>query len=246
MKLYLLRVGADFTPNGGGFHSRIFKDRSYLFIPIPEKKENLITSKALTYRDFKWHNKAVIPYLPRKIWSDDPPDQFIHNDPEFVTFTYGSPKYNSKGMREKNYNALLEMEKGDILAFYAAFSGDSANIDGLYLFAYFVVNCVIEWSDPDGLSQEKQALVRNNHHFIHRRPNQVVVVGFPDKSRVFKKAILLSSRITDRRGSNYYPCLSIQQNLAGYNKSMNLSSLRNPPGIEVAGLFKDYLDLHCK
>ncbi|MDP2973012.1 MAG: hypothetical protein Q8P64_27955 [Deltaproteobacteria bacterium] len=108
-----------------------------------------------------------------------------------MTFTYGSPKYNSKVMKEKNYNALLKMGNGDILAFYAAFSSDSANIDGLYFFAYFVVNCVIEYGCPDSLSQEKQALVRNNHHFIHKRSDQVVVVGFPDKSRVFEKAILL-------------------------------------------------------
>jgi hypothetical protein len=245
MNLYLLRVGADSTPAGGGFHSRIFEDRSFVFIPIPEKRDNLILSKALTYRDFKWNNSSVVPYLPPKIWSDYPPDQFIHNDPEFETFTYGSPQKNSKGKTEKNYNNILNMKEGDILSFYAAFSGDRADMNGLYFFAYFLVDCVIKYDCPDNLSQEEQALVRNNHHFIHKRQDQVVIVGKKHKSKVFKKAILLSSSSRpDRRGSNYYPCQSIRQNLDEYDKAMNLSSLRKPPG-EVAGPFKEYLDLNC-
>ena len=248
MKPYLLRVGADSTPAGGGFHSRIFENGAYMFIPIPEKKRNLILDKALRYRDF---NNSIVAYLPthlypRKMWTDDPPDQFTHNDPEFQTFTYGSPIYNqdnSHGSKEKNYSALLKMEKGDILAFYAAFSRDGAIIDGYYFFAYFVIDCVIKYGLPDSLSQEKQALVRNNHHFIHKRQNQVVVVGCPNSSRVFNKAVLLSSRPTDvRKGNNYYPCQSIQEYLGKYEKSMNRSSVRNPSWIGAT--FKEYLDLY--
>jgi hypothetical protein len=189
--------------------------------------------------------KQVCPYLPRKIWICDPLDQFIHNDPEFVTFTYGSPKYNLKGTIEKNYTPLQNMEKGDILAFYARFSSNNASIEGLYFFAYFVVNCVVKYSSPDNLNQENQALVRNNHHFIHKRLDQVVVVGFPDQSKVFEKAVLLSSRHSDvRKISNYYPNRSIQEYFGLYDKAMNLSSLRNPPWDGVT--FKEYLDVHSK
>jgi hypothetical protein len=63
MNLYLLRVGADSTKAGGGFHSRIFEDRSFVFMPIPEEEKKLILSKALTYRDFKWNNRSIVPYL---------------------------------------------------------------------------------------------------------------------------------------------------------------------------------------
>jgi hypothetical protein len=246
MKLYLLRVGADSTPVGGGFHSRICKDRSFTFIPILAKdgygrEEYLNKSKALTYRDFKWRNNSIDPHIPDKISRD----QFIHNDPEFVTFTYGSPKYNLERTRkDKNYKGLLNMKKDDILVFYAAFSSDSADMDGLYFFAYFIVDRTIDW--PGNLSQEQQALVRNNHHFIHKRPEDqfVVVVGKRDESKVFEKAILLSSHYDGREMSNYKPCRIIKEKL-NYDKSMNLSSLRKPPGEEVAGSFKEYLDSHC-
>ncbi len=253
METYLLRVGADCTDVGGGFHSHILENGAYIFIPIPEKKENLILDNAYRYRDFKWRNNSIVTYLPahlypRKIWTDNPRDQFIHDDPEFKTFTYGSPKYNKdnpNGRVEKNYRALLKLntKKGGILAFYAAFSRDGATIDGYYFFGYFVIDCVIEWGNPDSLSQEEQALVKNNHHFIHKRPNQVVVVGCPNSSRVLNKAVLLSSRSTDvRKGNNYYPCRSIQKYLGEYNRSMNRSSLRNPSWDGVT--FKECLDLH--
>ncbi|TET39675.1 MAG: hypothetical protein E3J65_03345 [Dehalococcoidia bacterium] len=251
MKPYLLRVGADSTPAGGKFYSHIFENGSYIFIPIPEKKEKLILGKARRYRDFEWRNNSIVPYLPtnlypRKMWTDDPPHQFIHNDPEFQTFTYGSPMYNqdnSNGRKEKNYNTLLKMEKGDILAFYAAFSRDGANIHGYYFFAYFIIHCVIPYASTDSLSQEKQALVRNNHHFIHKRQNQVVVVGCPNNSRVFNEAVLLSLRPTDvRKGNNYYPCRSIQDCLGKYDVAMNRSTVRKPPWIGAA--FKEHLDLH--
>jgi hypothetical protein len=250
MNIYLLRVGADSTPAGGGFRSPIFPDSSFVFMPIPEKECNLILSKARTYRDFKWNNISVVQYLPRKIWKVAPRDQFIHNDPEFETFTYGSPRYNSNGNTEKNYKSILKMQGGDILAFYAAFLGERNNrndMDGLYFFAYLIVDHVIEWDSPGDLRREEQALVRNNHHFIHKRPNQVVIVGKRDKSKIFKKAILLSSSKTDRRGANYtnyYPCQSIKQILDGYYASMNFSSIRKPP-IKEAAAFKDYLDRNC-
>jgi hypothetical protein len=252
MKSYLLRVGADSTPAGGGFHSRLLENECYVFIPIPEKKEKLILDKALRYRDFKWQNNSIVPYFPaslrpRETWPDEPPDQFIHNDPEFQTFTYGSPIYNrdnpNRG-KEKNYSALLKMEKGDILAFYAAFSRDGTNIDGLYFFAYFIIDCVIKYDSLGSLRQEEQALVRNNHHVIHEQQHQIVVVGCPNSSRVFNKAVLLSSRPADaRKGNNYYPCKSIHEKLGKYDRAMNRSSLRRLP-TEVAGSFKEYLDLH--
>jgi hypothetical protein len=243
LKPYLLRVGADSTYIGGGFHGRVFEDRSYIFIPIPEAHENLRLDKALKYRDYIWQNKSVIPYLPQKIWTENAPEQFIHNDPEFVTFTYGSPKYNSKGTLEKNYSGLCNIEHGDILAFYARFSSEAVVLEGLYFFAYFIVDCPITFGEPESLGEEKQALIRCNHHFIHHRSDQVVVVGLPDNCKVLNKAVLLSSKQSDIRGvSNYYPNSSLQRYLGPYDKAMNLSSLRNP--LWDGAAFKQYLDFH--
>jgi hypothetical protein len=247
MNLYLLRVGADTTEAGGGFHSPIFDDLSYLFIPIPDW--DIIPNRALTYGSYQWNGKSVEEYLPVTIRSIPSVKQTIHNDPEFNTFTYGSPMYvkGKKGKQiEKNYRGLSKMDKGDIIAFYAAFRNPkyvNHPMNGYYFFAYMIIQTVISYSNPALLSDADKQLVINNHHYIHNCWDQVIVVGRKTESRVLDKAVLLSS-IRDRRGrrgTNYYPNQSASEKLGGYDRSLNFSSLRQPCSAN-AQAFKDYLD----
>ena len=245
MNLYLLRVGADSTKAGGGFWSRKRPDRSYTFIPIQDKEEFLVTREARTYKDYTWNSQSVLEYLPRKI-RGALNQYYIHDDPEFRTFTYGSPEKNQGKGTEKNYKTLSEMRRGDILVFYAAFTSNGKTIEGYYFFAYFIVDRA---TNLNKLTDEEEHLVKNNHHFIHKeklRSNQVIVVGDTEQSRVLKKAVLLSSRDKDRRGSNYYPCPDVRHLLDGYCKSMNPSSIRKFNFSENGILqFKQYLDSKC-
>lgn len=244
MNLYLLRVGADSTKLGGGFYSHICPDsKSYIFIPIPDEEKYLVKQEARTYRDYRWRNHLVCEYLPDRIQN-----RYIHNDPEFKTFTYGSPKCNQDGSGEKNYRTLAEiMKKGDMLTFYAAFTSNGRDIEGYYFFAYFIVDRAITFGNPDDLEEEDKDLVKNNHHFIHRKklPNQVIVKGYrdPEKSRLFQRAVLLSSPKDGREGRNYCPCETIRKMLS-YEKSMNMSSIRrfnNLTECQIAR-FRQYLD----
>jgi len=243
MKLYLLRVGADSTNLGGGFYSHICQDsRSYTFIPIKDDEQNLIIERAITYQDCTWNNRPIpVDYLPRQI-REEPAQYYVHNDPEFETFTYGAPESN-----RNNYRILVEiMQTGDMLTFYAAFSNNVHDIDGYYFFAYFIVDRVVMLIFPDRFIEEDRNLVLRNHHFIHiealQNQEQVIVIGNREQSRVFQKAVLLSSR-NDREGVNYRPCQRIRSLLGGYNKSMNRSSIRNIPlSEERIDRFKNYLD----
>lgn len=241
MNLYLLRVGADSTEKGGGFWSHVCPDRSYVFMPIPEKIEYLEIQKAVTYQDYRWNNQSVLDYLPGRI-RNAPNPEYIHDDPEFRTFTYGSPQFDPRG-REKNYKTLSEMGKGDVLVFYAAFTRNGNNIEGFYFFAYFIVDRVV---NLDNITREEKGLVESNHHFIHRnslQENQVIVKGYSEHSRVFEKAVLLSSRENDRKRCNYYPCKDVRCKLDCYCKSMNRSSIRMIDLSEKGILrFKQYLD----
>lgn len=243
-RLYLLRVGADSTKAGGGFYSPIFEDRSYLFVPIPEW--DVIQDKAVTYGSYKWNGRSVLEYIPPTIASRPSKMQPVHNDPEFGTFTYGSPRYARGNGTEKNYNKLKSMNPGDILVFYAAFKNVSPSrndpVYGLYCFSYLVVHKAVPYQDPASIVEGNKQLVVGNHHFIHNYHNQVIIVGDRAKSRVLNKAVLLSTT-QDRRGSNYYPCQSMIQKLGGYDKSLNLSSLRQMPSSpNIALSFKEYLD----
>jgi len=242
--LYLLRVGAD--KKYGGFHSPIFSNYSYLFIPIPDN--DVIPEKSIKYSDYKWNKQNILPYIPKKLrkkLSSCP----VHNDPEFVNCTYGSPKYPKKSKKnriEKNYKKLVNLEKDDLLVFYAAFSNEFEDINetkaGYYFFAYFVIKeKPIHYITSKSLEQNEKNLISLNHHFIHEWKNQVIVVGNRQKSRVFEKAVLLSSKHQDRIGRNYYPCDTIKTLLGGYYRSLNLSSLRKIENIP-AERFKNYLD----
>jgi hypothetical protein len=238
MNLYLLRVGADTN-----FYSHRNEDRSYIFIPIPDDENSLITDLARTYQNYTWNGIPVHNHLPEKILT-----RYIHDDPEFKTFTYGSPEFNTKGKpgrTEKNYRKLLQMQKGDILVFYAAFTRNGTDIEGYYFFAYFII--VDRAVNLNKLTNEEMDLVKGNHHFIHKckllPQNQVIVKGCPEQSRFLEKAVLLSSRENDRGGGNYYPCQSVRQRLGGYCKSMNRSSIRGIDLPEKGILqFKHYLD----
>jgi hypothetical protein len=237
--LYLLRVGADYTYLGGGFHSHISPDNSYIFIPIPDYENK---QKAITYQNYRWQNQLVLGYLPRRIRNVDAPNQYVHNDPEFKTFTYGSPQFKQNGGQDRNYGTLKQMQKGDMLTFYAAFTTNGHGIKGYYFFAYFIVDRAITYCNPDEITVKERALVANNHHFIHGLKNQVIIKGDSQQTRVFERAVLLSSCNENRRRSNYYPC-KIIKGMLGYDKSMNLSSIRKIclPQSEIAQ-FKQYLD----
>jgi hypothetical protein len=238
MNLYLLRVGADTN-----FYSHKNEDGSYIFIPIPDDENNLVTDLARTYQNCTWNGILVRNHLTERILT-----KYIHDDPEFKTFTYGSPEFNTKGKTgraEKNYRTLLQMQKGDILVFYAAFTQNGTDIEGYYFFGYFIVDRAVNLKK---LTNEEMDLVKGNHHFIHRckllPQNQVIVKGGPEQSRVLKRAVLLSSRENDRQGGNYRPCQDVRRILGGYCKSMNRSSIRKfcQPGIVQS--FRQYLDKH--
>ncbi|MDI6450657.1 hypothetical protein [Anaerobaca lacustris] len=231
MTMYLLRVGADTTRAGGGFRSPIFQDR-YLFIPIPEC-DQVVDDMAITYGAFTWMGRPVWQYVPARLRK-----RIVHADPEFCTPSYGSPRQNSNGTTEKNYNTLSSMVAGDIIVFYAAFVNER-DVAGLYFFAYIVVRQSITYADPTELSAETQAMVAGNAHFVHHCMDQVIVVGDPEHSRVFNTPVQLSGP-ENRRGSNYYPSDEVAD-ILGYRKSMNRSSIRRIESSERAQVFLNYL-----
>jgi len=251
-RIYLLRVGAD--SNYGGFHSPIYDERFYKFIPIPDNK--VLESHRVTYQDYLWCGEPIIGYMPDLIHvkgtkvkgkkEENFLPWFVHDDPEFRTCTYGSPLFNSKLNIEKNYRLLSGLKKDDFLVFYAAFSAhdrkSSNTLDGYYLFAYFVIETEsVKFKAPDALPAKLQERIRENHHFLHNRYDQIVVLGDKKRSRVFKKAVLLSLKSSDLVESNYYPC-GFMRKLLKYEKALNLSSLRTLDKSVNLEAVKNYLD----
>ena len=110
-KAMLLRVGIDSTT--GGFLAPLFKDGSFLYIPIPDPRNN--TSETKNYDNFKEYVPEDRFYFENKTekWELNYKEAVLHNDPNFESKTYGDPT--NKGRN------LLKLRKGDYLIFWEAF-----------------------------------------------------------------------------------------------------------------------------
>lgn len=200
MKIALLRVGIDKIC--GGIHSPLFKDGTYEFIPIPEyfyRNHTFESKKLATYTtEIGKNGKSFITYFKSdgkdKEQHKDCP---IHTDPEFETFTYGDANYTK--------NALVNLDKGDILIFYAAMEGyDFKKDPAMYLFGYFEVDhalLAIEQDHFELLSEDFSSNfhVKNKEIFnrdIQNTKNKgLKLVKGTENSRLLKYAYSISRQL---------------------------------------------------
>jgi len=107
----------------------IFDDGSFEYIPIPESWE----SEEKTYRDIIGRKgKSLSEFLPTAI-----ADCVVHNDPEFLTCTYGDPTSPKR-------SRLLKLEKNDLLVFYAGLVPyKNVARERLYIIGIYLLDSVI-------------------------------------------------------------------------------------------------------
>ena len=186
MKVALLRVGID--SGCGGMQGPLLRDGSFEFIPIPDDRMldnrtygNTISRSGRPFAQF-------FPSQRQQRMANQP----MHVDPEFETFTYGDPTPPKKGLRH--------LTKGDLLIFYAGLEGfDFESPPALYIVGYFEVKLAglaISFSRADIAKY-----FVNNFHVRHRRlfaqqKNKLVLVRGSTRSRLLKKAHLLSETVT--------------------------------------------------
>lgn len=135
-KIAIINVGANAA--SGTLRSPIFKDRTFEFVPV--KTDNPVPGLE-TFSEFKSFNgKPMTEFIPMKFLSE-----FMHNDPEFVTHTYGdTPEDETRSINLKRLN------RGDALYYLARLvqwdNGNWGNA-GFYLVGKLVLDKVIRKSD---------------------------------------------------------------------------------------------------
>jgi len=203
MNIALLRVGAD--SGNLGFHSPLFNDGSFDFIPINEtynENPKNINQKIAEERKFSnikvLKNKFLIEYFPvNKIEKHN--NSIIHFDPEFESYTYGDPSFTKSG--------LLKLEKGNILVFYCSLKPfpkqDNAKVK-LYVIGYFEIEKTISVTDLNDYKKIFKDFNKNfhvKHYNIFKRDvttkknNGLKLVKGTKNSRFLKKAQLISENI---------------------------------------------------
>jgi len=178
-KIYLANVGVNRSDEKRGMMSPLFEDNTFEFIPIKENKE--VKGKDIPkYKMLKSYNSnsSIADYLPEKIH-----DYYAHNDPEFVTFTYGDMTKNS---RSRN---LLQIEKDDYLFFLARLTPYSngkyiKSKGNFYLIGYFQVEGL--YKTEQELNENSEKIKENAHYKKYRLKYEEVGSLFIIKGEIKK------------------------------------------------------------
>ncbi len=222
-RAFLIRAGMDSTY--GGFVSPIFPDNSFVFVPIPNVRDggNQIDRPydgEKTYSQLSTESgEPLSDYLPYdyiKVVNKhhkNPSHIPAHNDPEFITNTYGEKKE-----KKVIYNTVKNFNRGDYIMFYGTFfpcpfgfkynsyklselTRMQQNMKQFFIFAYLKLKYPsIDQSDYRTYEQE----IQNNAHYLRGDFDR------HDKSFILKgteeSGLIRPVRIDDgnRVGSNYY------------------------------------------
>jgi Nucleotide modification associated domain 3 len=200
MKIAMIRVGVDAGANAGGIQGPLFRHRYFEYIPIPETEDLGIVSKYTYGKLMGRHGRPLSDYFPPRRQAKMA-KRFAHLDPEWDTFTYGTDTGGSQA-------GLRHLEKGDILIFTCGLEGwgDCHSNPGIYLIGYFIVEVAGKQSEFS--RREEKALFKNNEHVrllkgkrvTYADGSELILVKGSSKSRLLKKAVLLSTTTQDSKG----------------------------------------------
>lgn len=184
MRAIAINIGAN--TNEPGFRGPIQPDGSFEYIPIPESKP---TGKPVpTYGDLADHLTTEIP--------DDLAETPVHLDPEFPEYPY-CDRYTYGDDHGVKAGPLSSLSAGDHVFFYATLTvtGESPWLPpnwGAFLIGQFEL--ARDPLVPDGADTVGDSVFTNNAHY-KRDPMdaRVLLLGDPDGSRLYERAIPLST-----------------------------------------------------
>ncbi len=162
MQVVLLRVGID--TGSGGIHGPLFSDRSFEYIPIPDRFGGKGVDKR-TYGNTRGSRKqSLVDYFP-EARREKVSGQSIHFDPEFETFTYGDPT-----------PPKAKLSEGSLLVFYAGLKGRNFDCPpALYIIGFFEVQPSFwELRLPASGIQQRRSLERERRKSRHYDPAAMV------------------------------------------------------------------------
>ncbi len=184
-KAVAVNVGAN--TNEPGFRGPVFPDGSFEYVPIPESEPT--REPVPTYGD-----------LPLETDVSEVADVPVHLDPEFPEaggerYTYGD----DYGVKAR---PISDLDRGDWLLFYATLSqrGDPADWQAPRWGAYLIGGMCLARDAVTGeaygaMDDAERAPFRTNAH-VKRDPfdARVLVLGDPERSGLFDRALPLSGR----------------------------------------------------
>ncbi|MFW9996497.1 MAG: hypothetical protein ACFFD4_30920 [Candidatus Odinarchaeota archaeon] len=177
----------------------IFHDGSFKYVPIPEKTD-------IEGIEFRFPTYAELE-LDHYIDSDFRNDR-VHIDPDFQNMTYGHAQ------RRHGYEKILKnLEKGDILAFYATLDYKDVKkpryewIDskwGTYIIGAFVFSAIYTQEEFLVQSYRKRQQFQCNPHFLRKEYGASLwITGSENSPGLFDIAFPLHDTLNRETGSGF-------------------------------------------
>jgi hypothetical protein len=213
-----VNVGAN-TGNGG-FRAPIYDDGSFVYAPIPEED---VTVNHPTYDDLGIEPEAI---------PDGKLDTVVHFDPEVPEYEPGEAyTYGDKGT--KATRLVNELREGDYLFFYATLeSTEDAALSwihpywGVYLIGHFqlAVDPVPgdEFDEVDAAVRDR--LANNAHVRRNEFDADVLILGDPETSQLYSRAVPLSVAETQEGDKYPQPNQLARQELTSLNQTTDYGS----------------------
>jgi hypothetical protein len=189
-KICLVNVGAN--SSHGSLRSALFRDGSFEFIPIPDTSPNH-NKTGLRYDQLLTFNGLKITELIEEEYHD----KYVHNDPEFTTYTYGDyPTYHPRAAN------LRKLRRGDFLFFFARLvpwaDGKFIEKPKFGLIGFIEIENIyknIVRKPADSVYRE----IRNNAHVIRAESDSVFYDCFwifkgSEKSTRFRRAVVFDKK----------------------------------------------------
>jgi len=152
-------------------------DFSFEYLPIPEKSET--REKIPTYAELEWISHESITY----------PDEPVHLDPEFKTYTYGHVK---RGFGD--VELLMDLEERDHLFFHSTLSNKNDPSEWMTaIVGYFEIEKVIDCRNLSSSDMRDMDRFRKNAHLKRKDTNVDFLLSGSEYSKLLKRCIPLSS-----------------------------------------------------
>ena len=196
-----LAINVAANTNLPGVRGPIYPDRSFVYLPIPEREPIDPAAEVPTY-DELLTELAPLPFeLPSE--SRDAP---VHLDPEFAEYPYCS-RYTYGDEHAVKAGPISELDPGDSLLFYATLTRHEppTEVDtepavewvapewGAYLIGEFRIDRVLDSDACRSLSSADKAAFASNAHRKRAEFDAKVLVRGGEGSRLFDRAVPLST-----------------------------------------------------
>lgn len=209
MTVVLARVGADGTNTNP--MPPIYDDGRFEYVPIPETEMGTAETRTYGSERLQHQDVAFTEYVnwiqpdgKREGRISDPKaieTHPLHYDPDFQQLTYGESSGRGDYVRK-----LMDLDHGDILAFYAGLSDVTRK--HRYLIGYFTVNKVVNTGGLEG--DERRAVFEAYRHNAHSKRylgqgeskfDDIVIIDGKPPGGLFERAPVQLSDYTKHDGN---------------------------------------------